>query len=81
VATQPIYVPPTGPAPTVSAAAGGGADLKQLNHIYFSWIGRTHQRAKTFEEFQAASGVQVPPAPEGKKYVIDHNGFINLASR
>jgi hypothetical protein len=52
-----------------------------LNHVYIGWIVQTHQRPKTFEEFVASSGVQVPPAPDGKKYVIDRNGFINLASR
>ena len=69
------------PPPAIAAAADGGADLKQLNHVYIGWIVQTHQRPKTFEEFVSLSGVQVPPAPDGKKYVIDRNGFVNLVSR
>jgi hypothetical protein len=76
-----MYTPPATPAPAIATTATGGADLRQLNHVYIGWIIQSHQRPKTFEEFIAASGVQVPPAPDGKKYVIDQNGFINLASQ
>jgi hypothetical protein len=73
----------TGTAPvnasvTVAASPDGGADLRDLNHAYIGWIVQTHQRAKTFEEFVALSGTKVPPAPAGKKYVIDHAGFIAI---
>ena len=80
-ASQQMSTPTAAPAPTIAVAAEGGADLKQLNHVYIGWIVQNHQRPKTFEEFITLSGVQVPPAPDGKKYVIDKNGFINLASR
>jgi hypothetical protein len=79
--STPVYNAPPASAPTVASASTGGADLKQLNHIYIGWVIQNRRRAKSFEEFVAASGVQVPPAPDGKKYVIDGNGFINLASR
>ena len=81
VAPQPIYTPPATPAPTIAAATTGGADLKQLNHYYIGWIVQNRRRVSTFEEFVSLSGVQVPPAPAGKKYVIDRGGFINLADR
>jgi hypothetical protein len=77
----PVYNTPPATPPTVATASTGGADLKQLNHIYIGWIIQNRRRVKTFEEFVAASGVQVPPAPDGKKYVIDNNGYINLANR
>ena len=80
-ASQQMYKPAAAPAPTIAVAAQGGADLKQLNHVYIGWIVQNRQRPKTFEEFITLSGVQVPPAPDGKKYVIDGNGFINLVSR
>ena len=76
-ATAPETVVPT----TVAAAPDGGADLRALNHIYIGWVVRTHQRAKTFEEYVAASGVKVPAPPAGKKYVIDHAGFIAIQNQ
>jgi hypothetical protein len=66
---------------TVAAAPDGGADLRDLNHAYVGWIIQTHQRAKSFEEYVAASGVSVPPPPAGKKYVIDGNGFIAIQNQ
>ena len=62
----------------VAASPEGGADLKQLNHAYIGWIVQNRRRPKSFEEYVALSGVQVPPPPAGKKYVIDKNGYINL---
>jgi hypothetical protein len=49
-----------------------------LNHAYIGWIVQNRRRPKSFEEYVALSGVQVPPPPAGKKYVIDKNGYINL---
>ncbi|HWY32341.1 MAG TPA: hypothetical protein VNX46_16380 [Candidatus Acidoferrum sp.] len=66
---------------TVAAALDGGADLRDLNHAYIGWIVQTHQRPRTFEEYVAASGVKVPPPPAGKKYVIDHAGFIAIQNQ
>ena len=68
-------------APVVAASPDGGADLRQLNHIYISWIVQNRRRAKSFDDFVSSSGAQVPPAPAGKKYVIDNNGFIALANQ
>ena len=79
-ANQPVYVPPAAPA-TIAAGTDGGADLKQLNHSYIGWIVQNHRRPKTFEEFVTLSGTKVPPAPAGKKYVIEKSGFINLVSQ
>jgi hypothetical protein len=68
-------------APAVVAVSpDGGADLKQLNHAYIHWIVQNRRSPKSFEEFVASSGIQVPPPPSGKKYVIDKYGFINLAN-
>src|SRR6267142_4647470 len=75
-ANQPAYVPPA-----VTVGTAGDVDLKQLNHAYIGWIVQNHRRPKTFEEFVAMSGLQVPPAPVGKKYVIEKSGFINLVNR
>src|ERR1700761_1489857 len=60
-APQPAYTPPAATATAIAAVPTGGADLKQLNHYYISWIVQNHQRPKSFEEFVSLSGVQVPP--------------------
>jgi hypothetical protein len=73
-------VPVSAPV-TIAAAPDGGADLRDLNHAYIGWIVQTHQRVKTFEEFVALSGTKVPPPPAGKKYVIDHAGFIAIQNQ
>jgi hypothetical protein len=75
---EPVFTP----APVVVAASpDGGVDLKQLNHAYVGWIVQTRRSPGTFEEYVAMSGVKVPPPPPGKKFVIDQNGFINLANK
>lgn len=63
---------------TVAAAPDGGADLRALNHAYIGWIVQSHQRVTSFEQFVSISGIKVPPPPAGKKYVIDHAGFIAI---
>jgi hypothetical protein len=70
------YVAVTRPPPTSAEP-----DLSQINHAYIGWIMQTHRHAHTVEEFVAASGVQIPPAPAGKKFVIDKHGYIALANQ
>jgi hypothetical protein len=77
---QPVLNPPATPA-AIAPDADGGVDLKQLNHAYIGWIVQSRHRPKTYEEFVATSGIQVPAAPAGKKFVIDGNGFIALVNR
>jgi hypothetical protein len=73
-------VAPEAPA-AIAASPNGGADLTALNHAYVGWIMQNNRRAKSFEEYVAASGISVPPPPVGKKYVIDKIGFINYANK
>ena len=80
-APAPIYNPPPAQMPTIAASPDGGADLRQLNHVYIGWIVQNRRRPKNFEDFVSTSGIQVPPAPAGKKYVIDQNGFIALINQ
>jgi hypothetical protein len=65
-----------GTPPVIAVSPNGGADLRQLNHAYISWIVQNRRRPKDFEDYVTTSGIQVPPAPDGKKYIIDKNGFI-----
>ena len=71
---------PVASVPVVAAKPEGGADLKQLNHAYIGWVMQNRRRPKSYEEFVQLSGIQVPPPPAGKKYVIDGHGFINYAN-
>ena len=50
------------------------AVLGQLSLELRKYVLRTRTAPKTFDEFISSSGVQAPPAPPGKKYVIDHGG-------
>jgi hypothetical protein len=79
----PVSRPPefvSAPSVVIAADPKSGADLKQLNHAYVGWIIQNRRRPKNFEEYVALSGVQIPPPPAGKKYVIDQYGYINLAN-
>jgi hypothetical protein len=74
-----VYSAPASPA--VVSTQNGEPDLKQINRAYVGWIMRTQKHAKTFEEFVTASGIQIPPPPAGKKFIIDKRGYIALVSQ
>jgi hypothetical protein len=78
---QPATPPPTLPPAPPPAALPPQADLSQINRAYIGWIIQTHRHAKTFQEFVTASGIQVPDAPPGKKYIVDKNGYIALVNQ
>jgi hypothetical protein len=46
------------------------ANLNQLSIALRKYIAGSHRMPKDFEDFLARSGVQPPPPPAGKKYVI-----------
>jgi hypothetical protein len=78
VNSQPL---PVALATNAAGVTNAAPDLKQLNHAYIAWIVQNRRHLKTFEEFVSASGMQVPPPPAGKKYIIDHSGFIALVNQ
>ena len=61
VAPEPIVVPDGG---------SPEANLSQLSVALRKYIAGTHSVPKDFNDFLAKSGVQPPPPPAGKKYVI-----------
>lgn len=80
--------PPTGAAATASAdlpqvnvAADGEPDLHDLNRYVLRWAIAHQRRPMSFEEFAADPGVKIPPAPAGKKYVLDHTMHIVLVNQ
>jgi hypothetical protein len=60
-APPPIVVPDSGDA---------NANLDQLSMALRKYIAGAHRVPKDFDDFLAKSGVQPPPAPAGKKYVL-----------
>ena len=77
---QPAPAPVAVAAP-VPADPDGGADMRALNHAYIGWIVANRRRPRDFDDFATSSGIQIPPAPAGKKYIIDKSGFIALANQ
>ena len=62
-----------GPAPepiVIPDAGSPEANVNQLSSALRKYIAGSHRIPKDFDDFQAKSGVQPPPPPEGKKYVI-----------
>ena len=56
-------------------------DLRPLNHALLIWIVHNRRHPAGFEEFAANAGIQIPPPPPGKKYIIDSRGLISLVNR
>jgi hypothetical protein len=59
------------PDPIVVPDAGSPeANLNQLSAALRKYIAGSHSLPKDFNDFLAKSGVQPPPPPAGKQYVI-----------
>lgn len=69
-----------GPAPAAPAPQPT-ADPLDLNRELRKWILRNRRPPKNFEDFAATSGVEIPPPPAGKKYVVDKSMHVVLANR
>jgi hypothetical protein len=61
VAPEPIVVPDSG---------SPDANLSQLSLALRKYIAGSRSLPKDFNDFLAKSGVQPPPPPAGKKYVM-----------
>ncbi len=78
---QPSPNQPVGQPQATLAQPDGQPDLAELNRTLIRWI-VAHKRAPaSFEDFAATSGVQIPPPPAGKKYIIAKDMHIQLVSR
>jgi hypothetical protein len=75
----PVYQPPAAVAPTAAAAPASGApDLRELDRDLIRWMVGNRRPPKNFADFAATAGVQIPPPPAGKKYIIDKTMHIQL---
>ena len=74
--------PPTVASTFVPATATNAMpDLRPLNHALLIWIVHNRRHPSSFEEFAANAGIQIPPPPPDKKYIIDSRGLISLVNR
>ena len=68
---------PYNAAPVAAPANGDmNAVLEQLSLDLRRYVVTTRSVPKTFEEFVAKSHAQVPPAPAGKKYIIQKQAIV-----
>jgi hypothetical protein len=76
----PVPMPYT-PAPVAAPANGDiNATLNQLSLDLRSYVVTARSVPKNFEEYVAKSHAQIPPAPAGKKYIIQGQTVV-LAKR
>jgi hypothetical protein len=72
----PVPMPYT-PAPVAAPANGDmNATLEQLSLDLRRYVVSTRSVPKNFEEFVAKSHAQIPPAPAGKKYIIQEQAVV-----
>jgi hypothetical protein len=75
----PVFQPPVPVAPVaVNTPATGAPDLRELDRDLIRWIVGNRRPPKNFADFAATAGVQIPPPPAGKKYIIDKTMHIQL---
>jgi hypothetical protein len=74
----PAVNPTTPPAATATNAL---PDLRPLNQALMGWIVRNQRHPANFEDFAATAGIQIPPPPPGKKYIINGRGLISLVNQ
>lgn len=76
-------VPPAPSAP-VSAAfvqVQGQPDMVALNRVARFWMLRNRRRPTDWDDFAAHAGVQIPPPPPGKKYVLSQDMRVTLVDQ
>ena len=65
-------------APKVANATTPAGEQVDLNREVRRWILANRRPPKNFEEFASSSGVNIPPPPTGKKYVLDKSMHVTL---
>ena len=75
--TPPIIA--TAPAPGVGTSAA--PDMRAINRALIIWSVHHRRQPSSFDEFAASAGIQVPPPPTGKKYIIGSSGLVSLVNR
>jgi hypothetical protein len=66
---QPIVLP------------NGQPDMAEINRVARKWILRNNRRPTGWDDFVANAGVQIPPPPPGKKYLLSRSMHVSLIDR
>ena len=66
---------------TTLAQSNGAVDLPELQRCVIRWVVANQRRPNSFEDFAATAGVQIPPPPAGKKYLITHDLHVQLVNQ
>jgi hypothetical protein len=59
----------------------GQPNLAELNRVARLWLLRNQRRPTGWDDFAAHAGVQIPPPPTGKKYVLSRSMRVTLEDR
>lgn len=78
---QPAATPPPAAAAASPMVQNGQPDLAEMNRTLIRWIVRNRRPPANFQDFAATAGVEIPPPPAGKKYVIAQNMHIQLVNQ
>ena len=73
---------PAGGSQPASAASATNAmpNLQPLNQALIGWRLQNRRVPASFAEFAASAGINIPPPPPGKKYIINSHGLISLVN-
>ncbi|HXB58530.1 MAG TPA: hypothetical protein VNU95_03150 [Candidatus Acidoferrales bacterium] len=77
--TAPSAQPVPGTASVVQT--DGQPDMAELNRVAKFWMFRNRRRPTSWDDFVANAGVQIPPPPPGKKYVLSQDTRVTLENR
>jgi hypothetical protein len=77
--TAPSAQPVPGTASVVQT--DGQPDMAELNRVAKFWMFRNRRRPTGWDDFVANAGVQIPPPPPGKKYVLSQDMRVTLENR
>jgi hypothetical protein len=83
--TANVATPAPAPGNVESAATNqvpaGEPDVAELNRDLLRWVLKNKRTPTSFEDFAATSGVSIPPAPPGKKYILAKDMHIKLVQQ
>lgn len=74
----PLAQPSLTAAPIVQP--DGQPNLVELNRVARLWMIRNHRRPTGWDDFAAHAGVQIPPPPPGKKYLLSTDMRVTLVN-
>jgi hypothetical protein len=82
-ATNPQAVSAPAPVRTSSVLTqpDGQVDMPELQRSVIRWVLANRRRPVNFEDFAATAGVQIPPPPAGKKYILNKEMHVLLVNR